>query len=59
MAKAVKSGRGSGILKKDISFKGCTTSIEEIMGKKPVAAADMVKAIWAYVKEHGLKQVKA
>lgn len=51
-----KSARGAGILKKDISFKGCDDTIESIMGKKPVAAADMMKALWAFIKKNGLKK---
>jgi len=51
-----ESGRGKGLTAKNISFKGCDTSIEEVMGKKKLASGEMVKKIWDYVKANDLRE---
>jgi len=51
-----KSGRGKGLTAKNISFKGCDTPIEEVMGKKKLASGEMVKKIWDYVKANDLRE---
>jgi chromatin remodeling complex protein RSC6 len=37
-----------------INFKGCSESLEEIMGPKPIGPSEMTKKIWAYVKKKRL-----
>jgi chromatin remodeling complex protein RSC6 len=37
-----------------INFKGCSDSLESIMGSKPIAPSEMTKRIWAYVKKKRL-----
>jgi chromatin remodeling complex protein RSC6 len=37
-----------------INFKGCSDSLEEIMGDKPIGPSEMTKKIWAYVKRKRL-----
>ena len=33
-----------------ISFKGCTDTLESLMGSSPITPPEMTKRIWAYVK---------
>ena len=49
-----KSKRGAAIMKKNINFKGCTETLEEIFGKKKIARSDVVKIISAYIKAKDL-----
>jgi len=37
-----------------INFKGCSDSLESIMGSKPIGPSEMTKRIWAYVKKKRL-----
>ena len=37
-----------------ISFKGCTDSLEHIMGSTPIGPSEMTKKIWSYVKRKKL-----
>ncbi len=37
-----------------INFKGCSDSLESIMGNKPIGPSEMTKRIWAYVKKKRL-----
>ena len=37
-----------------ISFAGCSETIEQVFGKKPIAPSEMTKKIWAFVKSNGL-----
>lgn len=37
-----------------IDFKGCTETIEEVMGTEDISPAQMTKKLWDYVKEHDL-----
>ena len=37
-----------------INFKGCSDSLEDIMGSKPIGPSEMTKRIWAYVKKKKL-----
>jgi chromatin remodeling complex protein RSC6 len=37
-----------------ISFKGCTDSLEQIMGSTPIGPSEMTKKIWSYVKRKKL-----
>jgi len=37
-----------------INFKGCSDSLESIMGSKPIGPSEMTKRIWAYVKRKRL-----
>jgi hypothetical protein len=50
MAKAKKPAFGGYA----INFKGCTDSLEDIMGNKPIGPSEMTKRIWAYVKKKKL-----
>jgi hypothetical protein len=50
MAKAKKVAFGGYA----INFKGCTDSLEDIMGPKPIGPSEMTKRIWAYVKKKKL-----
>lgn len=50
MAKAKKVAFGGYA----INFKGCTDSLEDIMGPKPIGPSEMTKKIWAYVKKKKL-----
>ena len=33
-----------------INFKGCTDTMESVMGGAPIGPSEMTKKIWAYVK---------
>ena len=33
-----------------INFKGCTETMEAVMGGAPIGPSEMTKKIWAYVK---------
>jgi chromatin remodeling complex protein RSC6 len=33
-----------------INFKGCSDTLESVMGSKPIPPPEMTKKIWAYVK---------
>jgi hypothetical protein len=33
-----------------INFKGCTETMESVMGGAPIGPSEMTKKIWAYVK---------
>ena len=46
MAKAKKPAFGG----YSISFKGCTDTLESLMGSSPITPPEMTKRIWAYVK---------
>ncbi|HEV8439240.1 MAG TPA: hypothetical protein VGT40_14195 [Methylomirabilota bacterium] len=37
-----------------INFKGCSDTLESVMGSKPIGPAEMTKKIWAYVKRKRL-----
>jgi hypothetical protein len=37
-----------------INFKGCTDTLEDVMGDQPIGPAEMTKKIWAYVKKKRL-----
>jgi len=37
-----------------IDFSGCTETVEQVFGKKPVAPSEMTKKIWAFVKSNNL-----
>jgi chromatin remodeling complex protein RSC6 len=37
-----------------INFKGCSETLEEVMGSKPIGPSEMTKRIWAYVKRKRL-----
>jgi hypothetical protein len=50
MAKAKKVAFGGYA----INFKGCSDSLEDIMGPKPIGPSEMTKKIWAYVKKKKL-----
>jgi len=50
MAKAKKVAFGGYA----INFKGCSDSLEDIMGNKPIGPSEMTKRIWAYVKKKKL-----
>ena len=50
MAKAKKVAFGGYA----INFKGCSDSLEDIMGSKPIGPSEMTKRIWAYVKKKKL-----
>jgi chromatin remodeling complex protein RSC6 len=34
-----------------INFKGCSDTLESVMGSKPMPPPEMTKKIWAYVKK--------
>lgn len=51
-----ESGRGSGIKKKNISFKGQTGTIESLFGKSPLSAGELMKKIWAFINKNNLKK---
>ena len=37
-----------------INFKGCTETMEAVMGGAPIGPSEMTKKIWAYVKRKRL-----
>ena len=37
-----------------LNFKGCTDTLESVMGDKPIGPSEMTKKIWAYVKKRRL-----
>jgi hypothetical protein len=37
-----------------IDFKGQSTTIEQVMGSKPVTPSEMTSKLWAHVKANGL-----
>ena len=39
-----------------ISFKGCTVTLAEICGDKPMPPHEMTKRIWQHVREHQHEQ---
>ncbi|HUG38181.1 MAG TPA: hypothetical protein VML54_14580 [Candidatus Limnocylindrales bacterium] len=50
MAKAKKPAFGGYA----INFKGCSDSLEQVMGSTPIGPSEMTKKIWAYVKRKKL-----
>lgn len=36
---------------KKVSFAGCTQTLEEVMGREPIAPTAVVKKIWAVIKK--------
>lgn len=50
MAKAKKLAFGG----YSINFKGCTDTLESVMGSAPIGPSEMTKKIWAYVKRKRL-----
>jgi len=50
--KTTKKTAGKGITKKNISFKGCEETLEEVFGKKPVARFEVVSIISKYIREN-------
>jgi hypothetical protein len=50
MAKAKKAPFGG----YSISFKGCSDTLEAVMGSTPIGPSEMTKKIWAYVKRKRL-----
>ena len=49
MAKAKKVAFGGYA----INFKGCTDSLEDIMGPKPIGPSEMTKKIWVRLPDLG------
>ena len=37
-----------------VCFKGCTQTLEQVFGTKPIAPSEMTKLCWAFVKKHNL-----
>jgi len=37
-----------------INFKGCTDTLEDVMGGSPIGPSEMTKRIWGYVKKKKL-----
>jgi chromatin remodeling complex protein RSC6 len=37
-----------------INFKGCSDTLESIMGSSPITPPEMTKKIWGYVKKRKL-----
>jgi len=37
-----------------INFKGCSDTLESVMGSTPIGPSEMTKKIWAYVKRKKL-----
>ena len=55
--KKVEKKKLTGILKKNISFKGCDDSVESVFGRKKIARPDVVvRLISAYIREKELVQ---
>ena len=52
MAKGKAKGKAFGGY--SINFKGCSDSLEKVMGSKPIGPSEMTKKIWAYVKRKKL-----
>jgi hypothetical protein len=50
MAKAKKAAFGGYA----INFKGCSDTLESVMGSSPIGPSEMTKNIWAYVKRKKL-----
>jgi len=36
----------------NISFVGCTETLEQVFGKKGVTPSEMTKLLWKYIKKH-------
>jgi len=51
-----KKVEGKGIMKKNINFKGCHDTMEEVFGKKPIARPDVMRLVSAYIREKELVQ---
>ena len=50
MAKAKKLAFGG----YSIIFKGCSDTLESVMGSTPIGPSEMTKKIWGYVKKKKL-----
>ena len=50
MAKAKKPAFGGYA----ITFKGCSDTLESVMGSAPIGPSEMTKRIWGYVKRKKL-----
>lgn len=37
-----------------VNFKGCKTSLEEVMGNKPLPPSQMTSKLWKFVKANNL-----
>jgi hypothetical protein len=37
-----------------INFKGCSDTMESVMGSAPIGPSEMTKKLWAYVKRKKL-----
>ena len=35
----------------NIAFEGCTETMEEVFGRKPIAPSEMTKILWRYIKK--------
>lgn len=46
--------QGKGILAKNISFKGCKETMEDVFGKKPIARPDVMRIVSAYIRDQNL-----
>jgi hypothetical protein len=47
-----KKTAGKGITKKNISFKDCTDTLEEVFGNKPIARFEVVSIISKYIRDN-------
>lgn len=39
-----------------VNFRGCNHTLEQILGRTPIAPSQMTKKLWAYVKKHRLNK---
>ncbi len=39
-----------------VNFRGCNHSLEQVLGRTPIAPSQMTKKLWAYVKRHKLNK---
>jgi len=39
-----------------VNFRGCKHSLEQVLGRTPIAPSQMTKKLWAYVKRHKLNK---
>jgi chromatin remodeling complex protein RSC6 len=39
-----------------VNFRGCSHTLEQVLGRTPIAPSQMTKKLWAYVKRHKLNR---
>ena len=52
--KKVKKGGKKAFGGYTVNFKGCTETLEEVLGRTAIPPSQMTKKLWAYVKRNRL-----